>query len=230
MKKNKKMTQEEILEKELENNKDVEYYSHLVNSWITTRMEKDKAILTLSTAGLGVLVSFFSNISYTNITASILYGLALISFILAIISGIWILSENANYCEAVICDETPKNDKLISILDYSLICNFIFGLIVSIILSFSLIYEKDLKEESNKSLENKISSLKKDYDNNLKELQNYLIEIEKLEANKKEISNLKNKLEQNINNLTNDLESIKKLKEKELLLQTESKQIKMENN
>ena len=63
------MTQEEILEKELENNKDVEYYSHLVNSWITTRMEKDKAILTLSTAGLGVLVSFFSNISYTNITA-----------------------------------------------------------------------------------------------------------------------------------------------------------------
>ena len=78
--------------------------------------------------------------------------------------------------------------------------------------------------------ENKISSLKKDYDNNLKELQNYLIEIEKLEANKKEISNLKNKLEQNINNLTNDLESIKKLKEKELLLQTESKQIKMENN
>lgn len=230
MKKNKKMTQEEILEKELENNKDVEYYSHLVNSWITTRMEKDKAILTLSTAGLGVLVSFFSNISYTNITSSILYGLALISFILAIISGIWILSENANYCEAVICDETPKNDKLISILDNSLICNFIFGLIVSIILSFSLIYEKDLKEESNKSLENKISSLKKDYDNNLKELQNYLIEIEKLEANKKEISNLKNKLEQNINNLTNDLESIKKLKEKELLLQTESKQIKMENN
>lgn len=224
------MTQEEILEKEFKNNKDVEYYSHLVNSWITTRMEKDKAILTLSTAGIGVLVSFFNNISYTNITALILYVLALIFFILAIISGISILSENANYCEYVICEETPKNNKLINILDYSLMYNFIFGLIVSIILSFSLIYEKHLKEESNKSLENKIYSLKKDYDNNLKELQNYLIELEKLEANKKEISNLKNKLLQNINNLTNDLESIKKLKEKELLLQTETQKIKIESN
>ena len=192
------MTQEEILEKELENNKDVEYYSHLVNSWITTRMEKDKAILTLSTAGLGVLVSFFSNISYTNITSSILYGLALISFILAIISGIWILSENANYCEAVICDETPKNDKLISILDYSLICNFIFGLIVSIILSFSLIYEKDLKEESNKSLENKISSLK-DAGFSLKEIAGIL-------NNKKDHHSLTNLLEEKALSLEKTLE------------------------
>lgn len=204
-KKNKiQMTQKEILEEELMNNKNVEFYSHLVNAWLTTRMEKDKAILTLSTAGLGVLVTFFNNISYANINSLLLYGLSLIFFIVAIISGVWILSENADYCEAVIKEEEPKNEKLIIILDKFLMGGFIIGLSLSITLSFVLIYNKDLQEKQ------KISLSK-----NTKNIEN---EVEK-------ILNLRSELEKNIKFLSNNLEDIKLLKEKQKEIESEIKLI-----
>lgn len=198
-KKNKEVSsQEEILNKEFENNKNVEYYSHLVNAWITTNMEMNKSILTLSTAGLGVLLVFFNNISYTNIITLLLYGLSLIFFILAIISGIWIFSENADYCEAVINEKEIGNKKLIAILDKFLIYNFILGLISSIILSFVLIYNKDIQEKEkiniSKNIENK--------------------EIEKT-------LNLKNQLEKDIKILSTNLEDIKLLKEKKKKIEEE---------
>lgn len=203
-KKNKEMSQEEILEKEVLNNKEVEFYSHLVNAWLTTRMEKDKAILTLSTAGLGVLVTFFNNISYTNIISLLLYGASLIFFIIAIISGVWILSENADYCEAVIKEEEAKNEKLIIILDKILMGGFIIGLSLSITLSFVLIYNKDLQEKQ------KVS-----FSKNIIEIEN---EVEKT-------LNLKNQLEKNIKILSNNLEEIKLLKEKQKETESEIKLI-----
>lgn len=199
-----KMTQKEILEEELINNKNVEFYSHLVNGWITTRMEKDKAILTLSTAGLGVLVAFFNNIVYSDITSLLLYGLSLIFFIVAIISGVWILSENADYCEAIIKEEEAKNEKLIDILDKSLIYSFILGLFISIILSFVLIYNKDLQEKQKTSLSKNINNIESEIEKTL---------------------NLKNELEKNVKILYNNLEEIKLLKEKQKRIESEMKLI-----
>lgn len=196
------MTQKEILEEELINNKHVEFYSHLVNGWITTRMEKDKSILTLSTAGLGVLVTFFNNISYNDITSLLLYGLSLIFFIMAIISGVWILSENADYCEAVINEEEAKNEKLIDILDKSLIYSFILGLFISIILSFVLIYNKDFQEKQKTNTSKNIE--KKEVEKNI---------------------NLKNQLQEDIKVLSTDLEDIKLLKEKKKKIEEEIKLI-----
>lgn len=234
-----KVQKQKDLEQDAFYNKDVEYFSHLVNSWITTNMEKDKAILTLSTAGLGVLITFFNNISPNYDFALLFYILSLICFVISIISGLWIFSENANYCEAVISEKTPNNENLIGKLDNFLIYSFIIGLICAIILSFILIFSKELKEKSNistenKSLEMKISSLKQDYENNLKELQNQSIKIKELEKTREELFTLKNQLKENIdslsNNLKNDLETIKLLKEKEFLLQSEIQKIKKENN
>lgn len=203
-KKNKEMSQEEILEKEVLNNKEVEFYSHLVNAWLTTRMEKDKAILTLSTAGLGVLVTFFNNISYTNIISLLLYGASLIFFIIAIISGVWILSENADYCEAVIKEEEAKNEKLIIILDKILMGGFIIGLSLSITLSFVLIYNKDLQEKQKVSFSKNIVEIKNEVEKTL---------------------NLKNQLEENIKILSNNLKEIKLLKEKQRETESEIKLI-----
>jgi hypothetical protein len=198
------MKQKKILEKELENNKEVEYYSHLVNGWITTRMEKDKAILTLSTAGLGVLVSFFNNISANHYLSLILYGLALLCFIISIISGVWILSANAEYCEAVIGEEEePANGKLIDCLDKFLMGSFILGLFISIVLSFVLIYGKDSKEEDKttisktvKILKEKVLSVEKIYENSVIQLKSDLIKIKILEEKVLEAEELKNNLKQ----------------------------------
>lgn len=172
------LSQEEYLKKEFENNKNVEFYSHLVNGWITTTMEKDKALLTLSTAGLGVLVAFSDNVSSLNKISFSLYIAALICFIIAIISALNILSENADYCKSVINDiDIPDNEKWISILDTTLIWSFVVGLIFSIALSFFLITEKD-----NKNSETKIDNLETEL-KNLHYIQSLELKIAELKEN-----------------------------------------------
>lgn len=242
MKKNKKkdfsqrnMTQKEILENELINNKEVEFYSHLVNGWIITRMEKDKAILTLSTAGLGVLVAFFNNISYNNNLGLLLYGLALLCFIVSIISGVWILSANADYCEAVIKEEEPKNENLIDCLDKFLMWSFIIGLFISISLSFVLISEKDLKEvgkttvsKSVKTLGKEVLSLQKKYENNTIQLKSDLTKLKNLEVKATAAENVKKQLKKEIEVLSlrlKDLEDTNSLKEEKEQLENKIKQI-----
>ena len=223
------MKQKKILEKELENNKDVEFYSHLVNGWISTRMEKDKSILTLSTAGLGVLVAFSDNISFNHYLSLFLYALALLCFIVAIGSGVWILSENADYCEAVINDETPKNENLIDCLDKFLMWSFISGLCISIALSFVLINEKDSKEENKttisksvKILKEKVLSVEKTYENSVIQLKSDLIKIKILEEKVLDAEELKKQIKEKIQVLTHklkDLEDTQALKEKEKQLE-----------
>lgn len=214
----KELTQEEILEKELNNNKEVEYYSHLVNGWITTRMEKDKALLALSTAGIGVLITFFNNISIENNLSFFLYLLALLFFIISIISGIWILSENAKYCEFVIKEEELKNEALIIRLDFSLIISFILGLIVSIALSVTLINKKTNEYSINsiKKIERTINSLKAQYTNDLTSL-------EKMSKDIIELKNYKEKLKKEVNILSKELkklEDMKKFKEEKSQIKT----------
>lgn len=217
----KDLTQEEILETELNNNKEVEYYSNLMNAWITTRMEKDKAILALSTGGIGVLITFFNNISIDNKISFFLYILALLCFIVSIYSAIKILSENADYCMAIMSEEEPENEGKIGTLDNLLVWSFLLGLAISIILSIILISEKSSKKIEEHSLNNikkiekKIQTLKTQYSNDLtklEEMSNDLIDIK----------NYKIKLDKEVNNLSNklkDLEDIDKLNQEKKQLE-----------
>lgn len=50
-------------ENSLDEQKSVTYYSALVNAWIATRMEKDKQLLTLSSAGIGLIIFFQPKLS-----------------------------------------------------------------------------------------------------------------------------------------------------------------------
>jgi len=211
----KELTQEEILEEELFNNKRVEFYSQATNAWFNTKMEKDKTLLALSTAGIGVLITFFNNISMENNLSFCLYILSLLFFITAIASGILIFSENAYYCEYVINDENPKNENLLKILDKCLISFFSLGLLLSIILSLILISEKSNKKikehsiDSIKKIEKTINSLKTQYNNDL-------IKLEKMRKDLIDIENYKIKLNKEVNELSNkirNLENIDKLKQ-----------------
>ena len=55
----------------LEEQKGVAYYSALVNAWITTRMEKDKQLLTLSAAGIGLIIIFAAFLIITFVVKAI---------------------------------------------------------------------------------------------------------------------------------------------------------------
>ena len=116
----------------LNDQKEVAYYSALVNAWITTRMEKDKQLLTLSSAGIGLTIIFQPRLS------SILeFGIWVISgicFLLSIGILLSIFSDNGNLIEAEIQDPESnlkiKLDKRISFKTKVSVWLFILGAIL----------------------------------------------------------------------------------------------------
>ena len=80
--------------------KEVAYYGALVNAWISTRMEKDKQILTLSAAGVGLIVLFKPELK--NICEFLLWSISGISFLLSIFLLLSIFSQNSDLIQAEI--------------------------------------------------------------------------------------------------------------------------------
>lgn len=159
------LSQEELLKKELHNNKEAETHSGFVNGWLNTKLEKDKSILTLSTAGIGVLVTFFNSIDPDNLLILFNYIFALLFFIISLMTAIYIFGENAKYLQKIIHKKPAKS---IACLDYLLSISFILGLFLTISLSFQLIYDnknnsniKDLETKYIQLLESKIKKLER---------------------------------------------------------------------
>jgi hypothetical protein len=127
---------------EINNLKEVEFYSNQVQAFFTTTLEKDKSILTLSSGAIGLLITFGSNFNITNITEKLLYIFSLISFLMCIIAIITIFIKNKDY----IISDIKKEEELIKhyeqtlkCLDNSAMFLFLLGTILATILSISLI-------------------------------------------------------------------------------------------
>ncbi len=118
---------------EKDDQKDVAYFSALVNAWITSKLERDKLILTLSSGGIALLVTLLSTIGIRNCFETILYILAFISFIITIIVIIVILDENSRYIEEII-SSGKKSDSKLSRLDKFTMISFICGILFAILI------------------------------------------------------------------------------------------------
>lgn len=60
------------MQRELEG-KNIAYYSVLVNAWIQTRMERDKTLVTLSAAAVGLLVTLLTTVGINKEWIILLY-------------------------------------------------------------------------------------------------------------------------------------------------------------
>ncbi|MCK5160085.1 MAG: hypothetical protein KAQ99_00775, partial [Candidatus Aureabacteria bacterium] len=78
---------EKRLLKELEG-KNIAYYQTLLSSWIHTRMERDKAVITLSAAAIGLLVTILTAFGINGIWPRLLVIFAFIGFVGAIWIGL----------------------------------------------------------------------------------------------------------------------------------------------
>jgi len=87
---------EKRLLKELEG-KNIAYYQTLLSSWIHTRMERDKAVITLSAAAIGLLVTILTAFGLSGIWQRILVILAFVGFVGAIWIGLRIYELNADH-------------------------------------------------------------------------------------------------------------------------------------
>lgn len=116
--------------------KEVSFYNALVNTWIQTNMELDKTLITISAAGIGLLVTLLSTAgvsSYWHIAA---YFVAFGLFITTILTCVKILRKNAKHIEQVLKGNDAE-DKSLKALDR--IADFCFSLALVFLMTIGVI-------------------------------------------------------------------------------------------
>lgn len=119
--------------------KTVSFYSARINTWVGTRMERDKTILTLSTAGIGILVTMLTSFGIKNSFSFVFYIFSFISFLTSIIILLFVFSLNADYLLYLDDEKKIKHKKcLLKLLDKSTFVFFITGIVFTILNSFTI--------------------------------------------------------------------------------------------
>ena len=112
-------TNDSISDRDFKRLQSVEYYNQSYGSFYSTKMEKDKSILTLSVAGIGfslTLLNTSENIHALNIT---LFIISSAFFLISIYAVLEIFSKNAQYITNILID-TGKLSKEIAVIEYKL--------------------------------------------------------------------------------------------------------------
>jgi len=123
---------EKRLLKELEG-KNVAYYQTLLSAWIHTRMERDKTVIMLSMAAIGLLVTILTVIGISGVWQRILVVCAFVGFVGAIWIGLRIYELNAAHLVDSLKGGSGKDLKLERFDKWSK-AFFYFGIISMIIL------------------------------------------------------------------------------------------------
>lgn len=233
-KKEKEKQKESDLEIEAYYNKEVEYYSNLVNNWILIRIEQDKLLLGLSTGAIGLLITYFQDKILFNSISFYIFILANILFISSIIIGILIFRFNAFYIKDLIQEKPTKHKKLLKNLDFYLIICFGFGVFFTILLSVLINKNKLISKEIEPitQIEKNIKELKTNYEKNLLELNNQLKELSNIETIitknkvlKEEISEKLEKYKSELSDINNQTTVLKND-----IIEIKKKDIKIEND
>jgi len=122
---------------EIAEQKDIEHYSASVNAWFNTALEHDKSILTLSAAGIGLLVTLLTTTGLASAEALVLYIMAILSFMLAIGCVLCVFERNKVHIEQVISGVSKSADAALSMLDRCALFAFGAGVIFSVVIGIS---------------------------------------------------------------------------------------------
>lgn len=79
--------------------KNVAHYSVLLGAFIQTKMDRDKMLVTLSSAGIGLLIAVLTAVGVTYMWEGVLYAVALLAFGITIVSLIRVLDLNSKFIE-----------------------------------------------------------------------------------------------------------------------------------
>jgi preprotein translocase subunit SecG len=102
------------------------HYSASVTAWFGTKMEKDKSLLTLASAGTGILVS----IGAASRIERICYVLAISFFVITVFLTLVVFELNAKLIENLILEQKMERlGKIAALVDYTLILSFFFGVV-----------------------------------------------------------------------------------------------------
>ena len=112
-----------------QNDKETAFYSALVNAWINTKMEKDKGLLALATAGIGLLGSLLTTVGFDSSFKLFLCFLIFLCFLMTIISVVIVFDFNAEMIKLHLKNESV-NERRLQVLDRLIFWSFICGVIL----------------------------------------------------------------------------------------------------
>ncbi len=112
------------------------YYSAMYNAFMATLIEADKSILAVSAGGIGLLVTLLNVFQLKSIWHVIIYLIALIFFVISIISSIFIFKRNKVVLMNMLMDKS-ETDSILTFLDYLNFICCILGILLTICIGLS---------------------------------------------------------------------------------------------
>lgn len=150
-------------DKDVFKQKDIAYYSAMLNGWIQNRMERDRSLITLSAGGIGLLITLLSTVGIKNNSELTLYSVALFFFLVTLGLVLTIYKRNSTYIEKALKKITER-DPVLSKLD--LFSSITFGLAVIFSISIGILNGITLiNKTSGDNIMNKQKNIHKMIDN-----------------------------------------------------------------
>ena len=116
--------------------KNIAHYSVLLSAWIETKMERDKTLVTLSAAAIGLLVTILTTVGAKHFWEIPLFAFAVISFLVTIWSSLTIYQLNSEHLEEAIRGSSGKDPRLEK-YDKRSVGAFIIGSIAALLIGVS---------------------------------------------------------------------------------------------
>ncbi len=107
--------------------KNLAFYSSVVEAWIATKMQKDRSLLTLSSAGVGLIATLVSALSPSSWSVLTLLSGGALAFLVTIVSVIRAYERNADHLKAIVNEGTREDDPKLLRLDKTAFWGFVIG-------------------------------------------------------------------------------------------------------
>jgi len=151
-----------MMPEEIENQKEVEFYAASVNAWFNTSLEHDKSLLTLSSGGIGLLLTLLTTAGLSSAEALILYIGAITIFVVALVAILIVFRRNRTHIEEILSRKSKSNDPLLTKLDTTALWAFGIGVLFTAIIGIATAVhsyttkEKTMANETTKKTEIRI--------------------------------------------------------------------------
>lgn len=141
--------------------KELQFYSAVVNAWFSTRAELDRSLLTLSAAGIGLLVTLLSTVGVGSVEGVVLYIAALLSFLICLGAVLWIFARNASHLQEIV-HSAAQADRLLGALDVTAAISFQVAAVLSCIIGIATAVQSFRSHEVSMSEDQKSRGLAQD--------------------------------------------------------------------
>ncbi len=123
--------------------KNIAHYQTLLSTWIETRMEQDKMVITLSAAAIGLLVTIITTVGIKGFWQYFFAVASFAGFIIATCGCLHIFQVNAKHLEESLrCQSTDDTSKLLKKLDRLTIICFYAGIVCAVLMAIFVSFQK----------------------------------------------------------------------------------------